>query len=354
MIQQIRFYAILLIVISLSCSESRQAKSPNKSQRAKIYRYGSGDVVMQGYLDQAGNLWFATSREGVFKYDGTQFTNYSIKDGLSSNDISAIMEDEEGSIWFATSDGVCRFDGRTFDQITLPQEDTLGVSPETGYPSRKTKAATAIIQDRNGDFWIGTNASGAYHFDGNTFTSFLKYKGRLQPDSVYNNFISSIIEDPNGDIWISSFTHGGINQYKDGKMIHHALKDGFGDGMISTGYMDKSGDLWFGTRNGGIFRYDGKGFKNIRDEQTGEQIMMASVFEDSKGTFWIASFARNGVFIYDGQSFLPFEVACSDELIDIKCIAEDKDGNIWFGGRYGLLWRYDGTELRDFTQEKRG
>ena len=43
----------------------------------------------------------------------------------------------------------------------------------------------------------------------------------------------------------------------------------------------------------------------------------------------------------------------SDKLIDIMCISEDKDGNIWFGGRYGLLWRFDGKELKDFTQLKR-
>lgn len=43
----------------------------------------------------------------------------------------------------------------------------------------------------------------------------------------------------------------------------------------------------------------------------------------------------------------------SDKLIDIKCISEDKDGNIWFGGRYGILWQYDGNKLTDFTHKKK-
>jgi len=39
---------------------------------------------------------------------------------------------------------------------------------------------------------------------------------------------------------------------------------------------------------------------------------------------------------------------------DIKFVSEDQQGNIWFGGRYGILWRYDGEVLKDFTHLKRG
>jgi len=136
-------------------------------------------------------------------------------------------------------------------------------------------------------------------------------------------------------------------------MIHHPLKDGYGDGMISTSYMDKEENLWFGTRNGGIYKYDYNRFENISDKKTGEQIAMASILQDEEGAIWIASFARKGAYKYDGTSFIPLDIKGSEKLNDIKCISEDTDGNIWFGGRYGLLWRFDGNELKDFTQLKR-
>jgi ligand-binding sensor domain-containing protein len=183
----------------------------------------------------------------------------------------------------------------------------------------------------------------------------LRFEGRVQPDDhVYNNCITSIIEDSEGHVWISSFTHGGLNEYDGNKMIHHALKDGYGDGMISTSYMDSSENLWFGTRNGGIYKYDGKTFEKIVDAKTGESIAMASIVEDKNGTIWIGSFARKGVYKYDGESIVSLDIKGSEQLNDIKCIATDKEGNIWFGGRYGILYRYDGKELKDFTQIKRG
>ena len=365
--KQLKYFSILLIAIfTSSCNGQSQTKSQiNKEsdkqnteelvdKKSEPYKYGAGDVVNKGYLDKSGNMWFTTLKEGVFKFDGKTFKNLTVKDGLCSNVVNAVVEGKNGIMWFGTAKGLCSYDGKSFVNIPLPQEDSHRVSPETGLPSRKTETVLSLIQVSNGDFWIGTDASGAYRYDGKTFTPFLKFKGRIQPDdNVYNNCILSIIEDKKGNIWIGSFTHGGLSEIDGDTLIHHALKDGYGDGMISTSYMDRKGNLWFGTRNGGIYKYNGKTFKNIADTKTGEQIPMASVLEDSEGTIWIASFARKGVFNYDGKSFAPLDIEGSEKLNDVKFVTEDKDGNIWFGGRYGLLWRYDGEVLKDFTQLKR-
>lgn len=364
--KQLNYFLIIIALFNSSCNGQVQTKSyidkkPDKHSSDKLidekiesFKYGAGDVVHRGYLDKSGNMWFATSKEGVFKYDGKTFKNLTVKDGLCSNVINAVMEDRNGIMWFGTAKGLCSYDGENFINIPLPQENSQSVSPETGLPSRKTETVLSLIQASNGDFWVGSDASGAYRYDGKIFTSFLKFKGRIQPnDDVYNNCILSIIEDKKGKIWIGSFTHGGLSEIDGNNIIHHALKDGNGDGMIFTSYMDSKGNLWFGTRNGGIYKYNGKTFKNIADINTGEQIAMASILEDRKGTFWIGSFARKGVYKYDGNSFIPLNIEGSEKLNDIKFITEDKDGNVWFGGRYGLLWRYDGNELKDFTQAKR-
>ena len=129
--------------------------------------------------------------------------------------------------------------------------------------------------------------------------------------------------------------------------------DGLSSDKTTVSIQDYQGFLWVGTRNGGIYQYNGKSFVGLQDIESEEKIAMAKFFEDSKGTLWMSSYARKGVYKFDGQSFRPFEVANSDKLVDVMCMSEDKDGNIWFGGRYGLLWRYDGSELKDFTQLKR-
>lgn len=351
----------ILIVSQSSCSAPVNSKGPNESNTVEektaenitTHKYGAGDVVFSGYLDRAGNMWFATSQEGVFIYDGKRFANISKEDGLCSNVVNAILEDTDGVMWFGTDVGLCRYDHKGFSRIELPIYDSADVSPITGLASRKTQTILSLIQDRKGDFWIGTDASGAYRYDGQQFIPYLKFEGKIQSDNVYNNCITNIIEDKNGHIWIGSFTHGGLHQYDGLKMKHHPLKDDYGDGMISTSYKDKNGDLWFGTRNGGIYKYDYQKFTNIFDSLTGEQIAMASVIEDTNGTIWIGSFARKGVYTYKNGSIQALNIKGSDKLNDIKFISEDMHGNLWFGGRYGLLWKYDGQTLTDFTQLKR-
>lgn len=363
MTKQINSFLILLVVLFNSfCSASIESKHQavglidyqKTENKIEPYQYGAGDVVFRGYLDRSGNMWFATSKEGVFKYDGKTFLNISEKEGLCSNVVNAVVEDKNGVMWFGTNKGLCSYDGTKFTNIPLPQDTAESVSPKTGLASRKTQTILSLIQTENGDFWIGTDAAGAYRYNGKRFTSYLKFEGRVHPnDNVYNNCITNIIEDKNGHIWIGSFTHGGLNEFDGKKMIHHPLKDGNGDGMISTSYKDRNENLWFGTRNGGVYKYDYNKFKNINDKKTGEQIAMASVLEDVEGTIWLGSFARKGVYKYQDDSFMLLDLKGSEKLNDIKFVSEDNDGNVWFGGRYGLLWRFDGKELKDFTQLKR-
>ena len=68
--------------------------------------------------DKAGNLWFSTGGEGVYRFDGTSFTNFTTKDGLLDNDVSAIIEDKSGNLVFGTKGGVCKYDGKDFSKYS--------------------------------------------------------------------------------------------------------------------------------------------------------------------------------------------------------------------------------------------
>jgi len=77
--------------------------------------YTTNDGLISNHVysilqDQQGNLWFGTDA-GVSKYDKTSFTNYTIKDGLADNQINSMALDSDGSIWFATANGVSHYNG---------------------------------------------------------------------------------------------------------------------------------------------------------------------------------------------------------------------------------------------------
>jgi ligand-binding sensor domain-containing protein len=365
--KQLKYFStIVILILTISCNSqdpSKQKKGKKLEDNNKELFFDNRvnkpigddrDIVTNGLLDKDGNMWFTTLTEGVYKYNGSKFINYTVKEGLCSNKVNSVIEDKDGLLWFATAKGLCKYDGKTFINFQLPKENPKDVSPETGLPSRESPEILSLIQDKSGDFWLGTLTKGAYHFDGKTFTSYLKFKGRIQSvDSVYNNVIQSIVEDNAGNIWFTSQTHGGITRY-DGKTFDNfTLEDGLPDDMIFSSFKGRDGNLWFGTLDQGLIFYKDNSFQYFNESDGLNNNMVSCFYQDKTGKLWIGSFRSSTVTWFDEGKFTSVPFDKDQKLIELRFITEDKDGNVWFGGRYGLLWRYDGNELKDFTQAKR-
>ena len=85
---------------------------------------GFGGYAVRGMVqDTAGAMWFATDN-GVSRYESGKFTNYTTADGLSADSIWSMMLDRSGVVWVGTQEGVCRFDGERFVPFALPREYT--------------------------------------------------------------------------------------------------------------------------------------------------------------------------------------------------------------------------------------
>ena len=103
----ILFVLIVTVAVFTSCSGQSNEGALNPK---------SSSALLQ---DKAGNFWFVSEKEGVFRYDGKSFINYTEKDGMSSNFVYCILEDNEGILWFGTADGISCFDGKKFFNIPI-------------------------------------------------------------------------------------------------------------------------------------------------------------------------------------------------------------------------------------------
>jgi ligand-binding sensor domain-containing protein len=81
------------------------------------------------------------------------------KEGLSNNFVMSILEARSGDIWFGTYDGVSKYDGKSF--VNFTEEE--GIS---------NKYIRTILEDRSGNLWFGTFGGGITKYDGKFFTHF--------------------------------------------------------------------------------------------------------------------------------------------------------------------------------------
>ncbi|NMC68070.1 MAG: hypothetical protein GYA61_07580, partial [Spirochaetales bacterium] len=134
-----------------------------------------------------------------FNYDKAIFKNILFetldsKNGLSNSSISAIVQDSKGFLWFATQNGLNRFDGKEF--LVFNNE-----------PFVKNTIPNQLIQtmyiDKNDILWLGTY-SGLCRFDIKN-GSFTTYKNDIGDEtSLSNDIVIAIERDMEGNLWVGT------------------------------------------------------------------------------------------------------------------------------------------------------
>ena len=329
-------------------SKAEQAMSAKTQERMTSIR--AGNSVRRGFLAKSGDLWFGTD-QGAFRYDGKSFTHISVEDGLSNNQVFAIVDDEDGNIWFGTAHGLCRFDGKAFTHIPLPWSDLTSPWVEKLYPLINPNQVSCLLRAKDGGLWVGTFGAGAYRYDGETFTQYLSAEGMKYDDGLPHNWIHEIIQDAGGNIWFTSMSWGGVSRFDGKEFTHFLAEDGLSDSMTRSAFQDREGNLWFGSngnRNGGLDRFDGKTFTEVNKQTGHDHPNIQSIYEDRTGKLWLAC-GLNGVCTFDGKSFTPFTKEGGQKFGPIHFFVEDAEGKLWFGGSKGTLFRYDSEKITDHS-----
>jgi ligand-binding sensor domain-containing protein len=363
---QIQIFTLLAILFfEISCNGQIKINSPTgsasesiiistgQSKLVKTQGSGQSDNIHCAMQDKAGNLWFGCTGEGVYRYDGKSFIQFTKNDGLSSNAVWSILEDKEGNIWFGTTDGICRYDGKNIIAVPISSNFISTASNNGYYNDWSTKNTVwSMMQDKTGKIWFGTG-DGVYCCNGKLFTHFLENNNVINKDSLHLKMVDCILEDTNGNIWFASGMPPGMEgvcRY-DGKTITSYKPNG--DGWIRYITEDKKGNLWFGGRSHGNFYYDGKTFTNFTEKDG----IGNSILADKSGNVWFTGEESNnnieskeGIWRYDGKTFTNFTTKDGIGKYFVHCMMEDREGNIWIGTRNTGLYKYDGKTFTSFSE----
>jgi ligand-binding sensor domain-containing protein len=306
--------------------------------------------------DKSGNLWFGTTGDGVYRFDGKSFTNYTIKDGLISNGVYCMLEDKEGNIWFGTGVGVSRYDGTAITSNPIPDGNAV-----------LRHGVGSMFQDKKGVIWFGTD-DGVYCYSGKSLTPFLRKDSVINKNGLQLKKVERMLQDKNGNMWFCSGMGGGegICCY-DGKSIINFKPNG--DVWVPYMLEDNAGNIWFSGRTHGYFRYDGKtftdftekiGFNPAIEDQNGNiclsgKVGFGPVLEDNAGNIWFTGKmvrfgGEGGIWRYDGKSCMNYTNKGSLGAYQIWCMVKDNAGNIWIGTNNTGLFRFDGKNFICFSE----
>ncbi len=263
--------------------------------------------------------------------------------GLSDNTVWAITQDKQGFVWFGTSNGLNRYDGKHC-VVYHRSSDSSGLSDDQIW---------SLYADTDGSIWIGTH-SGLNRFDPSTRTFKKYFHDPDDPTSLSGNNVGPVYRDGIGVLWVG--TDWGLNRFEKNTGTWTRFlptpddSTRQGDNHIDAILEDRHGRLWIGTGNflqggGDLYQFDRdkEAFSRFDYSDSSEfkawnLDWVTSLFEDDSGSLWICSNYR-GVYKLDEVSLTHTYVGFFRS--SAKGIRVDRKGNPWIATWGPGLFRFE-------------
>lgn len=244
-----------------------------------------------------GSLWMATSEAGVFRFDGSRFSQAACA-GL---DALALAEDLQGTIWAGTNQGVSVIRGAA------------------RAPAVRDRVIT-LLASQDGTLWIGTDGKGLIQAKQDELSRYDQASG-LSNDVVY-----SLFEDRQGLIWAG--TRGGLDRFTKPTFTTLTRAQGLPADAFGPMLPDPQGGTWLAPLAGGLYLERNGAFINHSAEIGGDKIR--ALVPSAKGGFWLARAAGGIGLLRDGHltTFGPNEGLRS---AGVDALWEDRSGQLWAG-----------------------
>jgi len=248
-------------------------------------------------------------------------TGWTSQEGLSSDNITQVLQDSQGYFWFGTYNGIVRFDGIHFH--------TYSRFTNLDFP---TNSANVLMEDRNGGIWAGTNGDGVVYL----FEDQVESIG--QSDGMPSLVVRALAQG--SDNQILAGTNAGLVAIENRK-VTLLFQDVLGQRNIVGLHRTSEEVLWVSTGERELFRIDGPGYQAIRrvDALSGYQVL--AFVDDPSGGLYLGT-QNSGLFFYDPDVSSGNMLVHQDEVRakTINALRFGRNGELWVGTDSGLFSKY--------------
>lgn len=296
------------------------------------------------------------------------FRDLTVDTGLSQNSVVSIAQDSIGYLWFATQDGLNKYDGKTFtfynkqfEDVTRPTFSKLGKTyidksgelwiiansgllekfNSTDNTFKGIKAitdASCIIQNAQKDYFIGTYGNGLFKIEHKTKDTLQIFKQELKGVDIFD-FL-----EVDSKLYIASSTH--VFQIENHKIYKIEAENDIIN--FSTLAISKDESVWVGTFGNGLY-YKKKNtdtFKRFEHSQLPENLNIQDLLVDKNNRLWIATYGQGAYLVDSSKEMVTHFLANKNDPFslhynDVLCLYQDYTGSIWLGTDGAGLSYYD-------------
>jgi len=261
--------------------------------------------------DKKGYIWFATNN-GLSRFNGINIKNYSVEDGLNSNSFTSIAMGEDSTLYFANYDkGINIYREGKFSNYFLHANDQILVH--------------SMILRRDTIFYYSLNYLN-YIYKNEVYPALsvgtLGVYNRSKPDylKIYKLFEWEISNEKK----LCAATDKGIYELKSKSFVKINI-DNLNDSVFYCASVDFKGNCWL-SGDGKLFKISNNIAENI--SIPGVKGKIYKMYSDSYDNIWLHPI-DNGLFVYKNGEVIDIGKQININRTAINCIYEDRDGNIW-------------------------
>lgn len=323
------FTLILSLTLTLSVISMPVCASSQESflQNWIVYEFNDANGLPTGEANTViqtsdGYIWIG-SYGGLIRYDGTEFYNFSGGSGGFPSGIRTLFEDSAGRLWIGTNDsGIYCYESDTFTHIEYNERT-------------KFLSVRSIAEDREGRIYVGTTSG----------LAIVTAENQLLPIEGEEKTIYSMVCDKNSVIWACK--DGGIVDFVKSDTVIGVMDSGklLGANVYCAG-VDNDGEVYLGSSENSIHKidilndfYNDKSF-SVTDLSTNTVSTINDIAQDEKGNVWVAGINGVGFFDTDGK----WNLIKKEHTVAAIKLCFDYEGNVWIASTsYGIIHLVEGT-----------
>lgn len=289
------------------------------TSRAIVFETKDGMV----WISSGGGLWSLSGEEGP------KLKIIADPSGFAGNRMHVFREGADGRLWFGNYGGLYCWDSGELRHFKYSEQiHTNDPEPD---------AVNTILETRSGELWLTLTSRHILHrFENGRFLPLTTPEGSLLDE------VTSLLQDREGNIWIGT-RYAGLQKLSRRLVSVYSVENGLGNDDIHTVCEDRDGAIWVGAERGhyGVIRESGVTSHVV---PSGVQRPVLSICPDERGRLWFGLEGGNAtqtLYHYDKGTLSPWQGGAGVESRFIWSLANDPAGGLLIGTGDGLRRLYN-------------